>query len=59
MTKYQMCNFGHEAEDTATCELCHKSVNLSKAHYVKLDASRHAMHTECAIAESIMDEINA
>ena len=59
MTKYRMCDFGHGTTETATCELCHKPVNLSKAHYVKLDASRRAMHTECAIAEAVTDETNA
>ena len=60
MTKYQICDFDHdEGARTETCVLCRKPVDLSKAHYVQLDASRRAMHTECAIAEAIVNEANA
>ena len=60
MTKYRECDVAHSdrAENTP-CALCNKEVDVRKEHYVKLDGSRRAMHTECAIAEAVEDEAKA
>ena len=51
MRKYELCTRTHESQETAPCELCHKTINLGEKHYVRSDnAMRVAMHVECALA---------